>query len=607
MSSDRYTTDMNRKALIGCLLLLFLFMGCSRTRWIVEDQASVDSSDVTVLNRDYFLQVSSYPSSEEPVFNLELMSRNTVSYAEKVKVERYIQEYQPRWAFWSLGLLAGGFTTYLGNSDRIVDNLSRGESRLMTGAAAFMATAGLLHMKPNGEKRETGEVKYLRETGRYKVTDTTRVTNNVSGDSVSYSLYYQNQRLAYRQPAVFQNGEVRIPINQYLANFQIAGKDPGSMIVAVNFRDQVYDYQFEMDTVMNQFAEVTIPSAGLYSKPDLQNSKELANVGLSSLLPLVDTTNGDWYKVMYGIREAYITKNNSRMVWRASEGNITDYKQQIIPVKEISYGEVDVESNLPILASKEPQSGALILGNELYHHHFTSRKYVSRDASLFEDYLVNSIGVNAQNVFSYDDIQNREQWNQIRGRMDQFPGTLNRFFSYIGGYGTVRVDSGDSTNPRFYLALVEWDDSPDSVNVVSLDSLLKRLTQISGNHHFYFLDIDFSHFLAMNPDYDKKQLHAIWEQRVKSLIAGADKQITIFQSSQIGDPSSLYVKEGVEDKRHHLFPYFIAKGLQDEITDTKQLFKYLERNISYTSRRLFGLPQDPLIMGNRNQSLLPSQ
>ena len=600
------TTGMNKKIQVGCLLLVVLFMGCSRTRWIVEDQGAVDSTDVTVLDRDFFLSPQNSPTKEEPVFNLKLMSRDTVSYAEKVRVERYIQEYRPRWAYWSLGLLAGGFTGYLANSGRFVDQLSRGQSRLMTGAGALMATAGLLHMKPNGERRETGEVKYLRETGRHIVIDTTHVSQDLPRDSLWYSIYYQNQRLAYRQPAVFNKGVGQIPLNRYLNDFQIAGRDPGSMIVAVNYRNQIYDYQFNMESVMNQFAEVTVSSTTLRAKP-AQISNEVAKVGENSLLPLADTTEGDWYKVKYGIREAYIAKNNSRLVWRASEGEDANLSEQIISVKDIPYGEVDVESDLPILASGTSESGALIVGNELYRHFFTSRKYVSRDTRLMEDYLVNSLGVNDQNVLSYNDIPDRDQWSRLSGQLNQFPDTLDRFFGYVSGYGTVRVDSGESMNPRFYLALVDWDNSEGSRNIVPLDSLIGELASLPGRRHYYFLDIDFSNFLDMKSGYDRRQLHAIWEQRVKRLIAEYDKQITIFQASQIGDPSRLYVKEGIDDKRHHLFAYFLARAIQQEITNTKELFKYLERNVSYTSRRLFGLPQDPLILGIRDQTLLPSE
>lgn len=599
---------MNKTTLI-VLLLIAIGTGCTRSRWMVQDQNAVDPDDVEVLNREFFLRQIDSPDVDEPVLKLELLSRSRFNYAQKVKVERYIQDYRPRWPFMAIGALAGGFTVYTANTDRLVDNLSRGESRLLSGAGLLISTAGFLHMKPVGEKQKTGESRFLRQTGNKQVIDTTRVTQNIPQDTLRYSIYYQNRRLAYRQPIRFNNGVVEIPIDRYLEDERIADPSPGSMLIAIGYRDQIYDYQIEMDSVMRQFAEVTIPSTSLYQKPDREQSEIVANVGEKSLLPLVDITENGWYKVMYGIRETYVARNNSRIVWKLPESDRPeDTRNQIVRVEEIPYGEIDVESNLPILAENDPNSGAFVLNNEFYRRDFSSRKYATRDARLVQDYLVNTLGVGGENVIRYDDFESREQWEALSDRLTQLPDTLDRFFGYISGNGIIEQDSSKNAVPKYHLALTNWSkDSPYS-QVVNLDSLLNRLIKVPAARQIYFLDLDFSNYLNLADDkMDARRLRDQWQQHVNRLLARTGKRITIIQASRVGTPSRLYVNEGGVDRRHHLFPYYIAKGLQEEITGTKALYQYLERNVTYTSRRLFDLPQDPLIFGDRTQNLLPSR
>jgi len=77
--------------------------------------------------------------------------------------------------------------------------------------------------------------------------------------------------------------------------------------------------------------------------------------------------------------------------------------------------------------------------------------------------------------------------------------------------------------------------------------------------------------------------------------------------AQVNQHSELYVTDAGEDKKHHIFPYFFAKALQERRTEMGSIFQYLQRNIPYTSRRLHDRSQDPQIFGNTSQELIPER
>jgi hypothetical protein len=78
---------------------------------------------------------------------------------------------------------------------------------------------------------------------------------------------------------------------------------------------------------------------------------------------------------------------------------------------------------------------------------------------------------------------------------------------------------------------------------------------------------------------------------------------SVLLGTQLNNPSRLYMSEEGEDKKHHIFPYFFAKALQERKTTLSDIYQYLERNVSYTSRKLFDRPQDPLLLGNTQLNL----
>jgi hypothetical protein len=114
-------------------------------------------------------------------------------------------------------------------------------------------------------------------------------------------------------------------------------------------------------------------------------------------------------------------------------------------------------------------------------------------------------------------------------------------------------------------------------------------------------DIDFS--ATVNPgQFSENEVQDVIEASAAPLINSSRKN-ALLMGTRLMNPSSLYVSAQGEDKKHYIFPYFFAKALQERKTELSEIYQYLERNISYTARRLFDRPQDPLLIGNTSLDL----
>ena len=599
------------KTSLGLVLIFvsLLSWGCTTTRWMVESQNAVDPSDVDVVSKDYFLNRIGEVTPQEPYLKVELLSRNRYVYAEKVLLERYIQDYKLRWPFFILSLAAGGFTIYSAQSDLVVEDLSTSEQNIITGAGGLIALSGMLHMKPSGELRATGEKRYLRQTGTQEVIDTVRVAEGPS-DSLRYSIYYDNQRLAFKQKAFFDNGIAQIPLGQYFRELSITRMNPGEVLVAVNYRDQIYDYQVSVASFMKRFVEITIPSAPLRVTPEWQEESVITNLGKGSRLPLIERVEDNWYKVMYGIRESYVSSNNSQVVWYLDESNTSDSEnsqlRRIVQVQEVEYGEIDVESNLPILAARDSLSMGIIIANEQYRSSLSSRQYALRDARLVNDYFTSSLGIPSENLFRYDDLENQANWDDFKRNFTAFEDTLNQKLVYINGYGKVNQHDRAGDSLSYSLLLTEWRDGKgEQVNAeLSLQELFQSVLQIPSQSTTLFLDLDYiaaDSTVTAGPEAIAQE----FQQQINTLMDTRFGNISIISANRPGMPSRTYYKSGVEDQKHSVFCYYLAEALQQKITEINPLFQFLERNVTYTARRLFDQPQNPQRYGTSMNRLTP--
>ena len=168
--------------------------------------------------------------------------------------------------------------------------------------------------------------------------------------------------------------------------------------------------------------------------PDNTNNSILTDLAKGSELLLLGELD-NWYVVRYGIAETYISKNDSKLIWRP-----TDYIDElsIITLPNVPFGNVDVEREIPVRLTENNQAAAFILGNEYYGDSFPNKRYAERDAKLLEEYLINSFGLGFAGIRT---SINTTRIEQFRYNWDEFL-TRNRankkqLILYVNGYVTI--------------------------------------------------------------------------------------------------------------------------------------------------------------------------
>jgi hypothetical protein len=71
-------------------------------------------------------------------------------------------------------------------------------------------------------------------------------------------------------------------------------------------------------------------------------------------------------------------------------------------------------------------------------------------------------------------------------------------------------------------------------------------------------------------------------------------------SSDGRSQSQLYTKQGLAQKYHSIFSYYLADALKKGSKSTNMIINHLQRNVDYTSRRLHNEPQNILFFGNHD-------
>lgn len=576
--------------IVIAVLLFGAFTSCTSARWTIKERSAIDSSASKVLKQDNFLVADDELTPENPVLQLNLYSKTTYDYTQRVLMQRSIQKYKLRPGFVALGLGGAATAFYAANSDVFKGNSTSTKSLALNTVGTLLAVSGFLNMKPTGKPRPTGEERYLRDTGSTVRTDTVRVEEEI--DATASVSVRQNGRLIFEeQNRNLSRGSLEVPLAGKLNNLQLSGPDPGSISVEVNFEDSTYNYQYSIQKVLQPYAKVTSQLTELRNSPEEDPDNVLADLVKGSQIEIKSSENEEWYQVLYGISENYIRKEDTELVWRS-----TDFLEgeQIVTVPRVPFGNIDVESNIPILRGPTPNAIALIVTNENYSENLSERNYAHRDGRLIKTYLTNALGYSKENIFELNDVRNPNEIYRALSEIRFAANPNTELFLFLSGHGSATENRGQV---QLNLLCISEDDSQAAMD---LGKLFEQISTISSSKTVLMADIDFSSSVAPNR-FTESQAREIIESNAEPL--SDNSKTSILMGTQLLYPSSLYVSSKGEDKKHHIFPYFFAKALQQRITTISEIYQYLERNVSYTARKLFDHPQDPLLIGNTSLDL----
>ncbi|WP_445665054.1 caspase family protein [Fodinibius sp. AD559] len=579
------------KTLYYILLAAFFisFLGsCTSARWTVKEKESIDRSEYEVVEENYFLQQTDDVTPENPILSLVLFSEIQYEYMQRVLMQRNIQDYRLRPGTTALGIGGAAMAFYLAN---IADFGSQSSTKRWTlnGVGALMLASGFLNMKPVGEPRPTGEERYKRTTGTTIKVDTVKADAKVDTSASVYMLY--NDLIIFEETNQnISNGLLKIPIGNALNDFKLSGPNPGNATVEVLFADSLYRYNYAIDSVLQPYAVVNEQLTALRNSPEENTDNVLADLVDGSQLK-ISSINDDWYQVMYGISETYIKKSDADIIWRSEDYEVED---QVVTVPRVPFGEIDVESNIPILRDENPNAKALLVINQNYADTLGERNYALRDGRLMRTYLQNALGYSEDNIYQLADITNSDSLNTLLSSLESTANDSTELFVYLSGYGTVDKEESQ-------LQLLMTPSDTQSYAKIGLSNIFSRIGRISSAKTIVLSDIDFASGTS-EKSFSENEMRDIIEGNVSPLLS-QNPNSSVLLGSQLNNPSRLYMSGGREDKKHHIFPYFFAKALQERRTLLSDIYQFLERNVSYTSRRLFDRPQDPLLLGNTQLNL----
>lgn len=587
---------MNKIRILNILsvALLLLSAACTSARWTVQNKSATDKSDFKVLQQKQFLQSVGTVTPDNPVLNLNLLSRTKYQYSQKVLVQRNIQKYRIRPGFLIFGLSGAAAAFYVANSNIFRGNGTSTKSLTLDAVGTLLAFSGFLNMKPVGPPRPTGERRYLRSTGNTVKIDTVNV-EDPSNAKASIRVQYKDKVIFQEDSRKITSGKLKISLANKLSEMQLTGPDPGAISINVNFGDSTYHYNYPVKSVLQPYARVTKQLTELRNSPEESPENVLAELARGSQIKISSSKRKRWYQVSYGVSKNYILKKDAELVWQPSD---FAEENKVVTVPKVPFGNIDVESNIPILHGPNPNAYALVITNQNYGDDKPERNYAHRDGKLIEQYLINALGFSQKRIFKFQDINNFDEVRKTLSNIKIAANDSTELFVFLSGYGAI--DRGKQNVQLNFLGVN--GDTIDNQPSMGIHQLFQQISTIPSSKALVLGDIDFSRSLSGTNISDNEQQRLI-ESEV-SISSDNTRQISFLMGENLSQESSLYFSKNGTDKKHHILPYFFAKALQNRKTAISSIYQYLERNVSYTSRKLHDRPQDPLLIGSTSLDLV---
>ena len=263
-------------------------------------------------------------------------------------------------------------------------------------------------------------------------------------------------------------------------------------------------------------------------------------------------------------------------------------KDKVVEIKEVSLT-ADVDKNIPLIAVKNPNKYAIIIGNEDYSSRqsgLSSESNVAfavNDAKTFMKYAEHTFGVEEKNIYYLENATSGEMNQKITlvcQILQKLNGNGELVFYYAGhGYPNEITKSP-------YLMPVDVN-ATNLNNAINLFELYKKITDSKPKKATVFLDACFS---GGGRDQGLLAARAV---KVKPKTEVINGNIVIFTATS-EEQSALPYK----DKQHGMFTYYLLKEiqLQNGLVNYEQLFKKIYQNIGIESLKVNQKTQDPQVL-----------
>lgn len=561
--------------------ILLLTASCSSTSWVVIEEDATDINDYELIDSKFFLDPNDTITPQAPIFDVDLMAVNTYEYAQRIRTERYIQRYRPRLGYVMLGVAGAGISYYAAFSDQLLQQPTDLQRYSLVGAGTLLTGLSFLNMKAVEEPTKTGETRLLRKTGTVMVADTIETLPYTDKDAkVSISL--GDSLLISSKNYAFNKNNISINLAEEV-NSNLFGEDPINDIkITVEYDTLTTVKNTPVESIFEQFVVVDTEVTPLRNAPDVNSDNVLTDLAEGSQLKLVGR-EGDWFKVLYGISETWISASDVYTIWRPSEfsSDLT-----VVTIPNIPFGSIDVERDIPTLGDLSQSTAALIISNDQYTGQYSERTYGDRDSKLIEEYFTQALGIRPSNLLRSYNIDSDKQ---IHSAVDRLANLLtvnrNNVMVYINGYAAV--EDGN-------LYLLGTNYTGEGTGLIDVRSLFNRIYELQPAKFIGFIDLDII-------ETDNSELN--YENLVSDQ-ANDETPSSIIFSSTLEQRSGVFSSSIGEKNRHSIFTYYLAEALKQNKTSIGQIIDHLQRNVPFRSRSIYDRPQDPVLIGRIDLQLV---
>lgn len=263
--------------------------------------------------------------------------------------------------------------------------------------------------------------------------------------------------------------------------------------------------------------------------------------------------------------------------------------KQTISTISLNVGKSDVDVDVPVNATNNDKTFAVIISNENYQNE-KKVDFANNDGWMFKEYCQKTLGIPAQNIHyradaTYNNIKHELNW--IKQVAEAYNNEAKVIF-YFAGHGVP-----DEYSKEAYLLPVDAISSDVSTGI-SLNTLYKSLGDMSADKVFVFLDACFSGALRGNG-----MLASARGVAIKSKADEPQGNMVVFSAASGQETAYPY-----RTKNHGMFTYFMLKKLKESkgsIT-LDELSNYIITNVKQQSIVLNGKSQTPTVSASASLS-----
>lgn len=564
------------------LLCLFLTSSCSSSRWVVTDQNAVDlEKEPVTLSEKHILLLQEEPSVEDPVMSFATFKVVEKEYEKRVRVERSVQNYRPQWKFLVFGMSGAAFAALAGNTNLILPSVSVGQQIAFNVTAALLAGLSFTNMEPVGEPIFTGESQLQRRSGTEIISDTLRTDSLQEDLNISLDILYKEENVFSESDILISDGTFDINLASFLEYLDDDINSESSIEVRLAYNGFQSSYTVPVTNFLAPYVTITTPVAILRNAPAVSELNVVTEVGNGSSLELLSRDSEDWYRVRFGGSEVFLSQSAGEVEWMSeAEAGSPD----IFEFADVPFGEIDVENSVPVLRQNNPNDRAVILTNG-FSGSSEPRQYLARDHELFRFYMRYALQMDENQIYEIA-LDSTGNWQDSLAAVTPM-GSSGTLVVYVSGSAFI----DDSSN--IYLKRENLAENESRLE----STVLEEFERINPTSLVLFADLEFNVPENSQNQNGLRNSQTALQTFSNQFLRRIPNSAVIF-SHRPGQHSSLYIGRGSENRRHHIFNYYLADALKKRNTEISDIIRYLENNVDYTSRRLHDRPQEIQAFGN---------